>query len=173
MLLKNVENLFKNNNTVKYFFIIVTLLLSACSLKNYEHTESKVVIIKTPKLKFSDLAYIKHTDNAVALELFIAGKLVQKISIDYLICVDDGCMSKSSFNSEYLNTEYPNELLQNIILGLPIYERQNLIKNTQGFEQNIQTNSVNINYRVNSKEIYFKDKKNRIIFKIKDINNGK
>lgn len=157
---------------MKYIFILLALLLSACSLKNYEHTESKVVIIKTPKLKFSDLAYIKHTDSAVALELFVAGKLVQKISIDYFICVNDACMSKNSFNSEYLNAEYPDELLQNIILGLPIYERKNLIKTPQGLEQNIQTNSVNINYRVNSKEIYFKDKKNRIIFKIKDINNG-
>ena len=154
---------------MRYISVLLALLLSACSLKNYEHTESKVVIIKTPKLKFSDLAYIKHTDSAVALELFITGKLVQKISIDYLICVNEGCMSKSSFNSEYLNAEYPDEILQNIILGLPIYERKNLIKNVDGFTQNIKTKNVDISYSVSSKQIYFKDKKNRIIFKIKDM----
>lgn len=171
---------------MKYAFLLLALFLTACSLKNYEHTESKVVIIKTPKLKFSDLAYVKHTDNAVALELFVAGKLVQKISINHLICVDDGCMSKSSFNSEYLNAEYPEEILQNIVLGLPIYSKRNYKKNSDkvnsearegslgyGFTQSVQTQNVNINYSVNSQEIYFKDKKNRIIFKIKDINNGK
>jgi len=147
----------------------MALFLSACSLKNYAHTESKVVIIKTPKLRFSDLAYIKHTENAVALELFVAGKLVQKISIDYLICVDEGCMSKKGFNSEYLNSAYPDEILQNIILGKPIYEKKNFLKNSEGFEQKIQNDSVNISYRVNAHEIYFKDRKNRIIFKIKDI----
>jgi len=147
----------------------MALFLSACSLKNYAHTESKVVIIKTPKLKFSDLAYIKHTGNAVALELFVAGKQVQSISIDYLICVDEGCMSKSSFNSEYLNSAYPDEILQNIILGKPIYGKRNFFKSSSGFEQSIQSESVDISYRVNTHEIYFKDRKNRIIFKIKDI----
>jgi len=154
---------------MKYTFILVTLLFTACSFKNYEHAESKVVIIKTPKLKFSDLAYIKHSGDAVALELFIAGKLVQKISIDYLICVDEGCMSKSGFNSEYLNSAYPDNILQNIILGKPIYKRENFLKNRDGFEQTIKNRSVNINYRVNSHETYFKDRKNHIIFKIKDI----
>ena len=172
MLIKNVESSSKNSNIVKYFFILTALLLSACSLKDYKHSESKVVIIKTPKLKFSDLAYIKHTGSSVALELFVAGKQVQKISIDYLICVDEGCMSKSGFNSEYLNSAYPDDILQNIILGKSIYNKQNFLKNRDGFEQSIKNESVNISYRVNSQQIYFKDKKNRIIFKIKDIYNG-
>jgi len=157
---------------VKYFFILVALLLSACSLKDYRHTESKVLIIKTPKLKFSDLAYIKHTGSAVSLELFVTGKLVQKISIDYLICVDEGCMSKSGFNNEYLNSAYPDDILQNIILGKSIYNKQNFLKKRDGFTQSIKNESVNIIYRVNSHEIFFKDKKNHIIFIIKDIPNG-
>jgi len=152
----------------------VILFLSACSLHNYEHTESKVVIIKTPKLRFSDLAYIKHTGSAVALELFVAGKLVQKISIDYLICVNEGCMSKSGFNSEYLNSAYPDNILQNIILGKAIYKKKNFLKNStdDGFEQSIKDESVNIIYKVSAHTIYFKDRKNHIIFKIKDIHNG-
>ena len=167
-----MENSFKNSDRVKYIFVVVTLFLSACSLSNYEHTESKVVIIKTPKLRFSDLAYIKHTSSAVALELFVAGKLVQKISIDYLICVNEGCMSKSRFNSEYLNSTYPDDILQNIILGKAIYEKKSYLKTSDGFEQTIKNESVNISYSVNSQQIYFKDKKNRIIFKIKEIHNG-
>ena len=145
------------------------LFFSACSIKNYEHSESKVISIKTPKLKFSDLGYLKRSDEAVRLELFVAGRNVQNITINHLICVDDGCMRKSSFNREFLHPSYPDDMLQNIILGREIYDAKNLVKKSDGFEQSVKTKDIEIRYRVTSKEIYFKDKKNHILFKIKDI----
>ena len=154
---------------MKYILLTITLLFSACSIKNYEHTQSKIIIIKSPQLKFADLGYIRHSGNAVELELFVAGRSVKKIAINYLICVDEGCMSRSSFNSEYLNAEYPASLLQNILLHKPIYTSQSLLKTDGGFEQKIKTNNVDIIYRVESKQTYFKDKQNKILFKIKDI----
>jgi len=155
---------------MKYILLTFTLLFSACSIKNYEHTQSKIIIIKSPQLKFADLGYIRHSGDAVELELFVAGRSVKKIAINYLICVDEGCMSRSAFNSEYLNAEYPTSLLQNILLSAPIYESQSLLKTDDGFEQKIKTNNVDITYRVNSHQTYFKDKQNKILFKIKDIN---
>jgi hypothetical protein len=145
------------------------LLFSACSIKNYEHTEPKIIIIKSPQLKFADLGYVRNSDRAIELELFVAGKSVKKISINHLICVDDGCMSKSAFNEEYLNASYPSDLLQNIILGHKIYAAQNSVKTEDGFVQNITSKTVDINYSVTSHVISFKDRKNKIIFKIKDI----
>ena len=172
LLLKNVENLYKSKVSLKYFFPLFFLFLSACSIKNYEFSESKVITIKTAKLKFSDLGYLKQSADAVRLELFVAGKNVQNISINHLICVDDGCMGKKSFNEEFLSASYPDEILQNIILGRYIFDAKGVVKTTTGFEQNIVTKNLDIKYRVTDKEIYFKDKKNRILFKIKDINNG-
>jgi len=156
-------------DTMRFLFIGFILLFSACSIKNYEHSESKVISIKTPKLKFSDLGYLKRSDEAVRLELFVAGRNVQNITINHLICVDDGCMRKSSFNREVLHPSYPDDMLQNIILGREIYDAKNLVKKSDGFEQSVKTKEVEIRYRVTSKEIYFKDKKNHILFKIKDI----
>ena len=153
---------------MKYVLVVLTLLLSACSIKNYEQTQAKIIIIKSPQLKFADLGYIRNSDDSVELELFIAGKSVKKLAINYLVCVDEGCMSRSSFNSQYLNATYPDSLLQNILLGREIYNGKNRLKTNDGFSQQIKTNDVEINYRVNSHEIFFKDKKNRIIFKIKD-----
>ena len=145
------------------------LLLNACSIKNYEQTQSKIIIIKSPQLKFADLGYIRNSDKAIELELFIAGKSVKKISINHLVCVDEGCMSKSAFNEEYLNAAYPNDLLQNIILGRKIYAGKNSVNIDDGFAQKIQTQDVDIEYSVTSAKISFKDTKNRIIFKIKDV----
>lgn len=138
-------------------------------MKNYEHVKSKIIIMKTQKLKFSDLAYIKNSANSIELELFVAGRVVKRIDINNLICVDEGCMRKSSFNKEYLSSSYPDMLFQNIVLGKKIYNGKNLLYINGGFEQHIESEDVDIKYIVNSKEIYFKDKKNSILFKIKDI----
>ena len=154
---------------MKYILLLFTLLFSACSVKNYEHTESKLIIIKSPKIKFADLGYIRNSDKAVELELFVAGKVIEKISVNHLVCVSDGCMSKRGFNEEYLNAAYPDRILQNILLGHEIYDGKHRVKTNDGFEQTIEDKNVNITYKVSSNVVYFKDRKNNIIFKIKDI----
>jgi len=155
---------------MKYFSLTFLLILSACSIKNYEHTEAKIIIIQSPKLKFADLGYLRYSDKMIELELFVVGKSVQKIEINHLICVNEGCMSRSAFNSEYLNTEYPNELLQNVLLGKAIYDGKAKLKTQNGFTQHIKTENIDIKYKVTKDIIFFKDKKNRIIFKIKNTN---
>jgi len=154
---------------MQYLFLIGVFLLSACSVKNYEHTSSKIIIIKSPKIKFADLGYIRNSDNSIELELFSAGSVIEKITINHLICVSAGCMSKSGFNSDYLDNSYPKDLLQNILLGKEIYEGKNRVKTVDGFTQKIVSKDVDISYKVSLNQIFFKDRKNRIIFKIKDI----
>ncbi|MDF1884172.1 hypothetical protein JHD49_09490 [Sulfurimonas sp. SAG-AH-194-C21] len=154
---------------MKYILIGLLFLLSACSIKNYPHSASKLIIIKTAKLKFSDLGYVKNSGDSVRLELFVAGQNIQNIEINHLICLNEGCMVKSSFNSEYLSENYPDTILQNIVLGQAIYNKKNFAKTLDGFEQKIQNEYVDILYKVSLNEIYFKDKKNKILFKIKDI----
>ena len=78
---------------MKLFLLIITLFLSACSIKNYEQTNAKIIIIKSPQLKFADLGFIRNSGDAVEIELFTAGKSVKKIELNHLICVDEGCMN--------------------------------------------------------------------------------
>ena len=154
---------------MRNLLLVFTLLFSACSIKNYEQTQSKIIIIKTPKLKFADLGYLRNSGDAIELELFVAGKSIEKFTINHLVCVNVGCMSKSGFNEEYLNAAYPDDLLQNILLGREIYAGEGSLRTEDGFVQQIKTKSVDIKYVVESKTIFFKDRKNRIIFKIKDV----
>ena len=153
---------------MKYIILVLAIFFSACSVKEYENTQTKIIIIKSPKIKFADVGYIKNTDKAVELELFIAGKVIDRISINHLICLSEGCMSKSGFNKDYLHSSYPDEILQNILLGSEIYDGINKLKTDTGFEQRIESIDVNIVYKVNNDSIFFKDKKNNIIFKIKN-----
>jgi len=153
---------------MKYILLTFIILFTACSTKNYEITKTKIVIIKSPQIKFSDLGYLRNTNKDIELELFMAGKSIQKISINHLICVSDGCMSKSGFNKDYLNENYPDSILQNILLAKPIYDGKNLEKTQEGFIQHISSPHVEIVYKVTQNQVFFKDRKNHIIFKIKD-----
>ncbi len=153
---------------MKNILFLFTLFFTACSIKNYTHTQTKIIMIKSPKLKFADLGFVRNSDKNIELELFIAGKSIQKISINHLICVDDGCMSKGGFNKEYLNENYPHDILQNILLGKSIYDAKGMIKTLDGFEQKITNSHVQIIYKVTQNSIEFKDKQNRIIFIIKN-----
>jgi len=153
---------------MRCFLLIWFLIFSGCSIKEYEHTKSKIIIIKSPKLKFADIGYVRNSNKDIELELFVAGKAIEKITINHLICTTQGCMSKSGFNASYLNTAYPEDILQNIILGDEIYGGKNLVKIKNGFEQHIKTKYVDIFYRVYPHVIYFKDMENKIIFKLKD-----
>jgi len=156
---------------MKSFILWVSLLLfGGCSLKQYEVTEPKVIVLKTPKIKFADTGYVRSTDNSVKIELFTAGQAVGKIAINHLVCVEgEGCLSKGSFNESYLNKAYPDTIMQHILLGKPIFNAQHLQRSDEGFEQRIQNKAVNIIYRVDANQIYFKDKQNRILIKIKTI----
>ena len=150
--------------------ILVMLFLTGCSFKNYKHTQSKLVTLKTKLLKFNDLAYIRSDDDAVQLDLYAVGRAVERIEINNLVCVSQGCMQKSSFNAAYLSQYYPNELMQNILLAQPIFDKKNLLLQPDGFEQRVSNEHYNVIYKVSSKQTYFKDSQNHILIRIKDIN---
>ena len=153
---------------MKYILILFTLIFSACSVKNYDTTKTKIIIIKSPKLKFADVGYIRNSEKNIELELFIAGKAIEKFTVNHLVCTSAGCMSKSGFNADYLHESYPDDILQNILLGRSIYDNIYRVQTKEGFVQRIKNKDVDIVYKVNLKEIFFKDKRNKIIFKIKD-----
>jgi hypothetical protein len=153
---------------MRYFLLVFILVFGGCSVKNYERTQTKIIIIKSPKLKFADIGYVRNSDKSIELELFVAGKAIEKITINHLICTHEGCMSKSGFNADYLNSAYPDDILQNIILGRTIYGGKNMVKTKEGFIQQIKARHVDITYKVTHHAILFKDKKNKIILKFKD-----
>ncbi len=154
---------------IRIFFILWVSLFLGCAPKSYMMNESRLIIIKTPKLKFADLGYIRKNIDEVRADLFVAGNLVQSIEINTLVCVNEGCISKSSFNEEYLNSAYPDDLMLNVLLARPIFNKASIKKTENGFIQELKSEEYNIIYKVENETIYFKDKKNKILIKIKKI----
>ena len=157
--------------TLKFSILWVSLILfSACSVKEYQLSTPKIIILKTPQIKFADTGYIRKDANSVQIELYSSGQPVKRIEINTLVCVDDeGCIRKSSFNREYLNENYSDDLLLHVALGEKIFDGKNFILTDDGFEQHIKNSDYNITYRVNKQEIYFKDRLNHILIRFKTI----
>ena len=156
----------------KYFTLWVSLVpllfLSGCGAKPFVHENAATIIMKTPKIKFADTGYVRSNEDVVSLELFSAGLAVGRFEIENLICVDgEGCMRKSSFNEEYLSEHYPDTLMENILRSKPIYNGTNLLQSDHGFEQQIMDKYVDIHYKVTERQIYFKDRTNSVLIKIK------
>ncbi len=141
-------------------------LFTGCAPKQYEKNESRLIVIKTSKLKFADLGYIRKNRDEVRADLFVAGQLVETLEIDNLVCVNEGCLTKSAFNADYLHSSYPDDLILNVLLGRPIFNRASMQKTEGGFMQKLESTEYNIIYKIHDGNIYFKDKKNRLLIKI-------
>jgi hypothetical protein len=154
----------------KFFILWASLfLLAGCAPKKYELNESRLIIIKTPKMKYADLGYLRRDSDEVRLDLFVAGQLVQSIEIDTLVCVEEGCLSKSAFNAEYLHSSYPDDLLLDVLLARPIFEKTSMQITDEGFIQKLKSTQYNITYKIENGDIYFKDMQNRLLIKISKV----
>jgi hypothetical protein len=157
---------------MKFFYILLgcVLLFSSCSVKEYQTNSAKIIILKTPKIKFADTGYIRQSGDSLQIELYSAGVPIKRIEINHLICIDDeGCIRKSSFNAEYLNENYEDDLLLHVTQGEKIFDGKNLTETDDGFKQQIKNSSYDITYRVNKREIYFKDRLNHILIRFKTV----
>ena len=156
------------------FFILwvslIALIIGGCAQKHYEISKPKLIVLKTPKIKFADTGYIRSNGESVEAELFTAGVAVEKIAIDDKVCVSAGCMSEEAFVRDYLSQEYPKDILRRILLGEPIYNGQNTSEQCSGIRtQYIRNDKTDIVYRLKPDETYFKDRMSGIIIKISDI----
>jgi len=104
------------------------------------------------------------------LDIFNAGECIEKFEVGVFVCTSKGCITKSRFNAEFLSASYPDDIFLHLLQAKPIFGGKNLTQTADGFEQKIQTKEYNIIYKVGKKKLYFKDRKNKILIKLKDIN---
>jgi hypothetical protein len=129
------------------------------------------VTMKTKRFAFSDTGFlVKHSD-MLRLNILAMGKPVLDLKVKNSddICVGSLCNTKHGFNQSFLVEEYPDALIENVLNKRPIFDGQNKRVTKTGFVQKITTGSYDIKYQVSSENIYFKDRKNRILIKLKRI----
>jgi len=157
----------------KYFILWVSLfalLIGGCATKYYSISTPKMIVIKSPKLKYADMGYLRYEGDAVEMELFTAGIAVEKISIDEQVCVSAGCMSEEAFVREYLYKDYPRDTMRRVLQGEPIFSGAGVSESCGGVKfQYIRNDDMDIVYRRSPTETYFKDRLNGLMINISDI----
>ncbi len=143
--------------------IFVTLLLffmSGCSQKYFNLTKKKEVskssyiVFKTKKTRFAGTGFYKDTPEYVQLQIYSTGVPLANLKFykkKDLICEGIKCNKRRWFTDRFLSPSYPKDLIIKIMTKQPI-----------------SLKSKDIKYSTDN-GIYFKDRKNRILIKIKDL----
>ncbi|AJC85444.1 hypothetical protein IMC75_03050 [Campylobacter peloridis] len=153
------------------FLCFLCLFLSSCALKNKMQSQSAFVVLKTPQFKFSDYGFLYQGKNITQLELYNASRVLFKLQITDKICINGICYAKTLFNQKFFNYEHYDDFLQDVISKKPIYQGKNEIQNSCGFSQKLKTKNYDIYYEVCGNNINFNDKKSKIKFSIKLVDN--
>ncbi len=136
-----------------------------------EISKSYKVTMKTKKFSFSDTGFLVKSDNMIKLNVLAMGKPVLDLKVKKSddVCVGSLCNTKLGFNQSFLSGEYPENLIENVLNKKPIFDGKNLTKTKNGFIQNIESKNYKIKYQISRGSIYFKDSKNRILMKLKEL----
>ena len=142
-------------------------------IEEQKKSTSYKVTMKTKKFAFSDTGFLVKYENSMHLNVLAMGKSVLDLKIqkdEDDICVGSLCNTKHGFNQSYLVGSYPDDFIENILQKKPIFNGRGLTKTSKGFVQKIICDRYGIKYQVTNKSVYFKDKKNNILIKLKEIN---
>ncbi len=136
---------------------------------NKSNSKSYVTTLKTKKFAFSDAGFMRNQDGVIDLQILAVGKPLLKLKISDDVCVDHFCRTKEEFNQNYLSETYPRDFINNVLTSQPIFSGKNMKKTSNGFMQRIISPDYNIKYKISPGSIYFKDLKNGIIIKLREL----
>ncbi len=153
------------------FLISFTLfLLAGCSIKRQIIFSAPYkIVIKTKDIAIADSGFVKKADGYKSIEIFTLGKLTLHVEIGNDACINGYCTDKIDFNRRFFGYQHYANLLDDILDKSQIYGGVGKIEIQGGFLQEIKTKNYDIIYRVTDKTIYFKDRMNHILIKLKKL----
>jgi len=155
---------------LKYFmpFLLLFALLG-CAEPNYTKQNSAYIVLKTPTFKYADMGFLYENADEVKAEIYGSGQALMTLKITgSSVCMSRlQCMSKSAFNARVLSSSYPQNTIENIFRGKPVFNGMKIRKKSNGFTQTIiNPGKYHIEYSVLNNQIRFRDTINQILIKV-------
>jgi len=155
---------------LKYFLAVLLLWgMWGCAEPTYTKQNSAYIVLKTPAFKYADMGFIYENSDEVKAEIYGSGQALMTLKISKgSVCMSRlQCLSKNSFNSQVLSSDYPADTVENIFRGKALFNGANMSKKSNGFTQTIKNpGKYNIEYSVLDNEIVFRDTINQILIKV-------
>ncbi len=145
--------------------LVILLLFSGCAIKHPTISQPIAFVFKTPTLKIAATGFL-YKNSYIKLQGYSGAHPIFTLLLTKRVCINGKCMSYEHFNKLILVPNYPPKIIRHILEGRAIFNGQNLQKTKKGFMQKIDA----IIYRVEPREIYFKDRADKILIKIKELN---
>jgi len=151
-------------------YILVLFIFAGCSLKTpYTSSKAYQVVIKNSTLALNDTGFIKRDDKRFNLQLFSAGSLILDLVIKKDVCLDYVCLNKEEFNRKFFGFRHYENFINDLFEFKPLYNKRNLKEFQNGFSQNLVSKNYDIFYEMKEGQLYFKDRKNRVLIKLKEL----
>lgn len=163
-----VVKMIKYSISLLFFMIFVML---GCAMKEAKEQQSKFIVMKTPQIRFADMGFISNFEDRLNIQIYASGEAIAALDIyENKICMSTfECMPKQEFYKKTFGYKYPDDTLENIFLGKPIFNSLNLEKISNGFTQKIlKDDEYDISYSVVKGDISFNDKMHNITIKVKN-----
>lgn len=153
---------------MKHWILFLSLLfLGGCALKPLIYETSTVhLTLKTPQIRLSDMAFVRHSATTTNIQVFTAGQVVLDLVVGDSLCLNGTCYDKTAFNRHFFNAPHYPELLEEILLGRPIYDSGGLERNGQGFSQHFSLRGREIVYEVTLSHTLFRDQERGILMRM-------
>lgn len=150
--------------------LVLLFLFSGCA-KSPGVSKASVVTFKTASFRVHDTAFVTVRKNEVEIAVYTAGTPVLQISSGSMMCINRECLSDDEFTAKYLSPHYPPRMIETIVNKQPLgMKGASTREQPGGFVQEISSKGLyDIRYVVKPKEVFFRDRLNRIIIAIKDM----
>lgn len=150
--------------------LLIGLFFVGCAYKiPYASSTPYYVVIKNSSIAMADTGFIKRDKSRFNLQLFSASTPIFDLHVDDDVCLDYICLTQENFNKKFFGVKHYKGFVDELFNFKSIYNKKNLKKIQNGFEQKFKTDSYDITYRVENGNLYFKDTKNRILIKLKEL----
>lgn len=159
-------SIYKFSFKISILLAFATLFLG-CFAYQPQHSSSVLFSFITPNLRISDAGFIHKYTNQTQIQIYNSGALVLNLKLAENICINGVCSDYQSFNIKYLRSTHYDEILDNIISKIPIYDGANFQKTNCGFEQNIANKMIK--YEVCDNLVKFIDSKNMVKIIIREL----
>ncbi|MDD4505267.1 MAG: hypothetical protein PHE60_02705 [Sulfurospirillaceae bacterium] len=153
-----------------HVMIFIILLLSGCATKiPIISSDTYLITIKNKQMALSDTGFLNHGKDYINVQIFSVGAVLFNLEVQENVCLDGRCTSRMEFNKLFFEYPHYEAMINDILEMKPLYDGKNKVTIEGGFEQELDLLGSHISYKVQGKSLSFKDSKNGILIKLKEL----